>query len=437
MSSEVLISMIGVIVAIVLVIVMSLKGISALMGAVIGAGIILATSGLDVVTGLTQDYAQGFATQVTSVIMMYYATCMFACIMNATYSMQSVAEFISSKFGVRYSCTALVVIGFLLRLGGMDKGVYLILFDIGLIMLSKANYSEDIIFALITGSCMTFACSSPFFPSTHNNLVMNAWGTDSMAGLVPGLVSLVVEVVLTIGFLEWLVRKWQKQGRGFKAWNLVKTGEELEAAKKQYPNIVIAVIPFAMVIILYNVFQLHICVCCTIAALVATLLNVKKYSFQEWLSVWAKGFKDAIPMVAAISAMTGLGAIVRLTPFFAYIFEVMANSTLNPLILLFASGSVITMAVGSAGSAVTLSLSTLEPLVENWRAAGYNLGTMHRVLVKGAIWPSMLPTNGIVGALNEICHTDCKRSYMPAAVVGIVVPFIGGVVTLALAMMGL
>ena len=305
-------------------------------------------------------------------------------------------------------------------------------------MMSKANYSENILFATIVGACMTFACSSPFFPSTHNNLVQAAWETTSSAGLVPGMASGIVQAVLTILFLEFLVRKWQKKGKGFTAWDFVKSGEELEEQKKHYPSVVLAMIPFVVVILTYNVWHLPLAVCCLLATVVATALNVRKFSPKEWLTLWSKGFTTAIPMVMGLSAMTGLGAVVKTTPFFNWIFEVMSNSTLNPLVLLFVSSSVITAAVGSAGSAITLSLTTLEPFIAQWQAAGYTLGAMQRVLINGAIWPSILPTNGIVSVLNEICHTDCKRSYFPAMIVGIVIPFIGAAfVCLPLAMMGL
>lgn len=438
MNTQILLSMIGVILGVALVMYLSFQGVSALFSAVAAAAVMLLFSGLDVQNGVLKDYAGGLAAQVSSVLMMYYGTCLFAGVMNATNCTQSVAEFISSRFGVKYSCTALMIIGILLRLGGLNTGTYLIMFDLGIVMLSKADYSENVLFATIVGACMTFACSGPFFPSTHNNLVQNAWGTTPSAGLVPGLASAIVQAVLTILFLEFLVRRWQKKGKGFTAWNLVKSGEELEEQKKHYPNVVLALVPFVVVILTYNIWHLPLAICCLFATITATILNIRKFKPREWLSLWAKGFTTAIPMVMGLSAMTGLGAVVKTTPFFSWIFDVMSNSTWNPLLLLFVSSSVITAAVGSAGSAITLSLTTLEPFIAQWQAAGYTLGTMQRVLINGAIWPSILPTNGIVSVLNEICHTDCKRSYGPAMVVGILIPFIGGAfVCLPLAMMGL
>ena len=437
MTTEVILSLIGVILGIALVIFLSYQGVPTLLSAVGAAIVILLFSGLNVQNGVLTDYADGLASQVGSVLMMYYGTCLFAGVMNATKCTQSVAEFISTKFGVKYSCTALIIIGILLRLGGLNTGTYLIMFDIGIVMMSKANYSENVLFATIVGACMTFSCSSPLFPSTHNNLVQEAWGTAPTAGLVPALTSGIVQAVLTILFLELLVRKWQKKGKGFTAWNLIQK-DETENTKKDYPNLLLALIPFVVVILTYNMFHLPLAVCCLFATIVATALNVKKFSPRDWAMLWGKGFTNAIPMVMALAAMTGLGAVVRSTPFFDWVFEAMSNSTMHPLILLFISASVITMAVGSAGSAITLSLTTLEPFIAQWQAAGFTLGAMQRVLISGAIWPSILPTNGIVGTLNEICHTDCKRSYAPAAVVGILIPFIGGAfVTLPLAMLGL
>lgn len=438
MSTQIILSLLGVILGVGLIIFLSYQGVSTLFSAVLASGIILLFSGMDIQSGVLTNYAEGLSGQVKSVLMMYYGTCLFAGVMNATNSTQSVAEFISGKIGVKYSCTALIIMGIALRLGGLNTGTYLIMFDIGIVMLSKADYCEDILFAVIVGACMTFSCSSPFFPSTHNNLVQAAWGTTSTAGLVPGFVSFLVQAALTIGFLEFLVRKWNKKGRGFTAWNLVKSGEELEEAKKTYPHVVVALLPLLVVIICYNMLQLPLAVCCFFATVLATLLHVKKFSPKEWVQLWDKGFATAIPMVMALAAMTGLGAVVKTTPFFNWVFEAMSASTMNPLILLFVSSSVITAAVGSAGSAISLSLTTLAPFVEQWTAAGYGLGTLHRVLIAGAIWPSILPTNGIVGALNEICHTNCKKSYGPAAVVGILIPLIGGLcITLPLAMLGL
>jgi H+/gluconate symporter-like permease len=139
----------------------------------------------------------------------------------------------------------------------------------------------------------------------------------------------------------------------------------------------------------------------------------------------------------AIAAMTGMGGVVKTTPFYAFIFETMAKSTLNPYILVLVSGIILTFAIGSAGAAITLSIETLTPLVNTWIGQGYDLGNMHRLLASGTVAVSILPTNGIVGALCEICHTDCKKSYTPVFVVGILMPLLASVlITLPLAMLG-
>lgn len=435
MTTEILLSCIGVVLGVAAVIFLSYKGLPALLSAVVGSIIMLLLSGMDIQAGILNDYAAGFSTQIKSILMMYYGCCLFASVMNSTYSTHAVAEWIASHFNVKHAPTALILVGLVLRLGGLNAGAYLIMFDLGIVLLSKANYSEDIMMAVIVGSCWTFVCSSPFFPSAHNSLIINAWGTTSAAGLIPGLVSAVFQIVATCLVLEFLVRRWAKKGHGFSAWEHVTKDEE---QKKQYPNLIVALLPLVCVMFTFNVLHWTLAISLAFSALVCTVLNFKKFTVQGWAEKWGQGFKNAIPITMAIAAMTGMGGVVKTTPFFTYVFEVISTSTLNPYILLFASGAVLTFAIGSAGSAITLSLETITPFVQGWLGQGFDLGNMHRILATGAISVSALPTNGAVGALCEICHTTVKKSYGAAFIVGIIVPLVGGLcITLPLAMLGL
>ena len=70
----------------------------------------------------------------------------------------------------------------------------------------------------------------------------------------------------------------------------MKSGEELEEQKKHYPNVVLSLIPFAVVIFTYNFWHLPLAVCCLLATVVATILNIKRYKPKEWVTLWAKGF---------------------------------------------------------------------------------------------------------------------------------------------------
>ena len=71
MDTQVLLSLIGVVLGIALVMLLSFQGVSALFSAVAAAAIMLLFSGLDVQNGVLKEYAAGLANQVSSVLMMF------------------------------------------------------------------------------------------------------------------------------------------------------------------------------------------------------------------------------------------------------------------------------------------------------------------------------------------------------------------------------
>ena len=276
MSTQVVLSLIGVVLGVSLVIFMSFKGFSTLMSAVLSSIIILLFSGLNVVDGVVSVYADGFGSQVVSVLVLYYGCCVFSAVMNSTRSTHAIANWIGSLFGVKHAPTALILVGLVLRLGGLSTGAYILIFDLGIVLLSKANYSEDMLMAAIVGSCMTFVNTSPFFPSVHNTLIMNAWGTSTSAGMIPGLASSIIQVVATCAVLEIAVRRWAGKGRVFSAWDLVKADDEKKEEKD--PNIILALIPIVCVVVTYNVLAWELPACMAVSSLLCMLLNLRKFT---------------------------------------------------------------------------------------------------------------------------------------------------------------
>ena len=87
--------------------------------------------------------------------------------------------------------------------------------------------------------------------------------------------------------MQWQVKHWQKKGIVFED----RPEEEAEEASREgLPSFPEAVLPIAVVLVLYNVFNIPVAVSMLAAVALIILIRFKRFGLARWLDIAEKAF---------------------------------------------------------------------------------------------------------------------------------------------------
>ncbi|HIS44119.1 MAG TPA: hypothetical protein IAB47_01995 [Candidatus Scatomorpha merdigallinarum] len=434
-------SLIGIVIAMVFVVVSMFKGLKPLLAGVICSFIICIFCGVGYEEGIATEYAESFATSVRQNLMTFLSCSVLSKVMLNTKCAKVIADGISRVINPKHAPISLFLICFVLRLGGMSVGAYMMTFAIGLYICKKADYSEDILLACVVGCCYTVATFAPMFPSPTNALLQNAFGTSSTAGMLSGMVTSVVCAVLILVYQEWTCRRWKKRGRTFKAdYMIARTSSSEANADAKEPNFVIAIIPVIVVFVFYNVFAMSASAAMFLGAFACIILNFRVFTAKQWLADVTKGAYEGITPIVALAAMAGIGGAITVSPLYTWLGTAIGGTGgMDPLIASAGIASLFAALLGSANAGISACTEILMPAINASVAAGqYSFEAFHRLIACAAAPWSALPHNGAINSMMAMFDTDFKRSYTPTIISGFVIPLACTIcITLPMTLMGL
>lgn len=219
----------------------------------------------------TDVYFTGFATMVKSLFPPIFAGNLVAQIYNRTGAVRSISDTMSnalfkegrSKTRTYVSCILAIVIPTgLLAYCGMNGLVTLIAFyPIALGLMERAGIPKRYVMGLLSFGVYAFALTGPGTAQLVNVLSMQVVGEGPAAGLVGGLVGVVVEIVFGTFVLTLMIKKDVAKGLKFAYGpNDIRVADD-----KQLPNFLISLIPLLSVVIFFNVVKLDIFSSCLAA----------------------------------------------------------------------------------------------------------------------------------------------------------------------------
>lgn len=436
--NSVLISSIGVLIATALVIYLAYEGFEPLICFPLCAILICLTSGINLTDGIVGTYCGAFGTMIGRMLFTYLWATMLGRAMTESGLGGALAEWLAKIIPVEWAPVTMCLSGILLSLSGMSIGAYLVIFPIGMVLCSKANYTKDIILGAIFSGSWTFILAAPLMPSNDNYLVASYLGTSTTAGLVPGMVGCVAMLVLNCIYLQWQAKRWRASGRGFSSWDeleKIQSGNEHEEEK---PHVLKAFVPIVLVMVTYNVLKISLPFCLGMGALSCCLLEFHRHTVKEWFKVLTAGMLDGTKALLNIGTKGALGGVVAITPCYAALMENISHLQMSPYLTAFLTANVMALILGSSSSACGTLVPAIQPLFETWASQGIDMGNLHRMVVMGSIGLDSLPHNGTILATCEMFNVKMKRAYLPVFVTCTLMPILmGACVTLPLMILGL
>ena len=420
-----MLSLIGLVGGLLLLIVLTIRGMNLFIAAPLCALIVAITSGIPIFLGdvnFVATYMDGFSGFIASWFFMFLLGSLFGKFMEDTGAADAVARWIIDRLGRQHAVIAVVLACAILTYGGVS--VFVVAFSVypmALSLFKDANLPRRFIPAALAFGSVTFTMTSAGSPEIQNWIPIKYLGTSPFAAWE---VSLVVAIFMASFGYWWITRMINKA---------VANGEQFEhrdgdpeIPERDYPHPMTGVIPLLVVLCLSFLLheklqQLALIVALGGGVLAIMLINFKHFhNMQNAISLGTTGALVAIGNTAAV---VGFGTIAKSTEAFQSAVEVMTSLPGNELIGAAVAVSVIAGLTGSASGGQAIALPLVGP---HYLDQGVDPEELHRIVSISSGALDSLPHNGyVVTTIRAICNETHQRAYWAVGALTVVIPLIG------------
>ena len=437
-----MLSLIGLVAGLVLLIVLTMRGMNLFIATPLCAAIVAAAGGLPFLPQLapegTKDlltlYMGGFAAFVAKWFAMFLLGSIFGKLMEAAGAADSVAHWVTKRVGAKHAALAVVIACVILTYGGVSLFVVAFsVYPMALSLFRDADLPRRFIPAALAFGSVTFTMTSAGSPEIQNWIPIEYLGTSPMAAWRASFICAAFMAVLGTFWLNWLLKRARERGERFDP----RPGDP-DATRSDLPHPALAMIPLAVVlgvsILWHEALGTSALILALLAgSLAAALLNFR--TLREPGKALADASTGALVAVGNTAAVVGFGAVAAALPAFREIVQWVITMPGDPLLSAAIAVSVICGMTGSASGGQVIALPIIAPV---FMAQGVNAEQLHRIVALSSGALDLFPHNGyVVTTIRAICGDTHKRAYWPMALVGGVVPLIGLVLCLILFKLGI
>lgn len=437
-----MLSLIGLIGALVLLIVLTIRGMNLFIATPLCALIVALTSGLPLLPPLAAEgqddlvsaYMSGFTSFVAAWFFMFLLGSIFGKLMEDTGAADSVARWVISHIGPKRAALAVVLACAILTYGGVS--LFVVAFSVyptALALFRVADLPRRFIPATLAFGSVTFTMTSAGSPEIQNWIPIQYLGTSPWAAWQASLVTAIFMAGLGYWWLVWMLRRAAARGEGFQArdGDPTETRESLPAPWK-------ALVGPALVLLVSFAFHDTLGTSALILALLAGCMGtvVMCWRFKRDSNrALAEGSTGALIAIGNTAAVVGFGAVAKAAPAFMGAVDWLTGLPNAGVATAAIAVSLIAAMTGSASGGQAIALPLLAP---GFLASGVDANQLHRsVAISSGVLDSM-PHNGyVVTTIRAICNETHKAAYGPMAILTVVVPGLGLALCLVLFALGM
>ena len=450
-----LISLIGILIAMVFLIVASIKGLPILVVGPVSAIIVFAFSGMgpaEILENMGGAYSEDFAGFAQSNFLLFLPACVLGAMLGDCGAAQKIAIKIgdvatkisgsSDGFGAKFAVLmGLSLITAILSFGGVSG--FVVIFTIAPIcreIFKKMDIPWHFVIAVAVYGGSMWTAILPGSPSVQNLMPMSYLGTQATAAPVLAVITSLTCIVFGAAYIWFVLRRNERRGEGY-----FPTGKLMEENSSELDTSILgdtctnwefikALLPSIILLICMNVILVDYdpWLSLTIGCLVCWILYFNK--FQNLTKTLGSGCTSTMKSIMNVSAVVGFGAAVELAPGFQYVVDNLNAIPGTPLIQLCLATNLVAGITGSAsgGEAIALNL-----FAERFMQMGINPEVIHRVIAVSCYGLDSMPYN--CSAINRLNYTnlDYKRGYIHEFILGAIFPFINSFFCVFLASLGI
>lgn len=420
MDQTLLMSIIGLAVATAALILLAYKNWSTIIYSAIAVLLLCAFNGIDLFDGIMQTYAVETGSYFARWFVLFVTGSIFGKIYQVSGAAATIAASLAKVFGNKNALLPIIIAGIVLSIAGVSSFVLIfVMYPIALELFAKANLPKRLLPAVFCYITWTVAAAMPGSTQSMNVLPMETFGTDPLAGAVPGFIFAGLAIVIDSAFILWQAKKLAAQGIVFDSYDELNETSSGDAAAKR-PGLIPALLPALVIIVGFNFLGWDVEIALFLGIILSVILFHKCQSYQEWVEMTKDSAVQGAVVLVNTAVIVGFGAVVVLTPLYGAIIDWVKVTTINPYLLAAISANVFAFVLGSATSAVNLSLQTLGEVFMG--VEGINLGFVHRIICQAATGLDTLPHCGALLTVFGVCGVTHKEAYKYVGVCTVVVP---------------
>ncbi len=422
-------SLVGIIVALAIFMYISYKGMPPIITAPLLAIFILATSQMDVVTGMAETYMGGVSGFFGSYFLTLCTGAIFGNMMADSGAARSIAlkmARVAKRFKGHEKLAAIwciPLLSFVLSYAGVS--VFVAFFTV--IAIAKELFEEvDVPWRLYPVSCLGVAVMgltmAPGSPSVNNAIASDILGTTAMAAPVLGILGCVLAIIGGQLYFMWELKRVEKNDEHF-----IDTGKEISKVQFIDPNapfeemsLIAALIPAIVLFVILNILGQKVYVASFIAIVVGFILYWKRLSNK--VETLNKGLVQSINATATVSIIVGLGTVISATSGYQIVLEALNHVPGTGYLQVVIAVNIAAGFTSSSSGGLRIALTSLSDHFVNDLAL--NPQVVHRIATISSGGLDSLPCNGTV--LNELAQAKLKPSeaYFTQFVLSVALPII-------------
>lgn len=420
-----MLGLIGLIGGLILLIVLTMRGMNLFISAPLCALLVALTNGMSVMLGdihFVNTYMSGFTSFIASWFFMFLLGSLFGKFMEDTGAADSVARYIVDRMGMQKAVFAVVAACAVLTYGGVNLFVVAFsVYPMALSLFKDANLPRRFIPAALAFGSVTFTMTSAGSPEIQNWIPIKYLGTSPYAGWEVSLVVAIFMATFGYWWLKRMIGKAVANGEQFE-----HRADDPEIPERDYPHPITGVIPLLVVLALsftlHGTFG-HNALIIALAGGVISIWLINNKHFHNMNHAISEGTTGALIAIGNTAAVVGFGAVAKSTDAFASAVDVMTQMPGNELIGAAVAVSVIAGLTGSASGGQAIALPLLGP---HYIDQGVNPEELHRVVAISSGALDTLPHNGyVVTTIRAICKETHASAYWSMFAMTGVVPLIG------------
>lgn len=438
-----MLGLIGMFGGLILLIVLTMRGMNLLIAAPLTALFVAVLNGLPLFPQLAGEgaanyltnYMDGFTGFIASWYLMFLTGAIFGKVMEDSGAADSVSKWIVGKLGMKRAALAVVIACAVLTYGGVSLFVVAFsVYPMALSLFKQANLPRRFIPAALAFGSTTFTMTSAGSPEIQNWIPIEFLGTSPYAGWEVSAIVAIFMMVFGYWWLMKMINKAKSKGEKFES----RPTDPDSESRKELPNPLLSMIPLLVVLGFSYVFHDSLGTSALIIALTGGILSTyiinRKY-VRNLSKALGDGAMGAVIAIANTAAVVGFGGVVKATPSFEAAVDVMTGIPGSPLIGGALAVAVIAGLTGSSSGGQAIALPLLAP---HYLDMGVDPEALHRTVSISSGSLDSLPQGGyVVTTIRSIAGETHRDAYPAFGALSVVVPLLGAVLAVVLFSIGL
>ncbi len=435
------IGVIGIVVALALFIVASMRGWNVLISSIVTAVIIALTNGMDLMNamvGTETSYVTGLAGFIRGNILIFMGGAIMGEFIDKSGAAKSIARAIMNKVGTKspyFVLLGIAAVGAILTYAGISMFVAMF----ALIPLARPMFREcNIPWHLFAAAWALAACSFtmamiPGVPAVAWINAANGCGVSLTAAPVMGIVGSIIAIALSCVYIKFALKRSLAKGETFQAdEDDIKVEEDTNI-----PNFFLSLLPLilliATIIGLSATGMKNVVYIGMIVGIVASIVCFWKYVPSQ-RDVLGNGAKAALGPAVFTSAAVGVGTVAAASIGFSVIYDAIFNMPGGTYVSAATMAAALGGIMGSGSGAVgIIAQNFLEPYL----ATGVDPAALAKILASSASIGGALPNAGAMFGMFAAMGLTHKNAYKHIAAISIGAGLCALIVMIVMANLGI